>query len=200
MRRQLIRAALFLYPASWRRRYGGELEQMMLDYGADNGSLAGSAWMLIELSGSGLVERARSSSLSVRIATVALVCAASAMAVDASALNRSTSSGAGFRVMNGTVLASDATLPASSKSVHLPARDFPGDWARNTQTVTVWYFEHSSKVMGLSGPPVSVTMNPKTNTIVKVKANRVTGVTPLFGSNIPVGVAPRGSTWTTARD
>jgi hypothetical protein len=169
MRRQLFRVAMLFYPAGWRRRYGGELEQMILDFGAEDASLAGSARMLIDLTGSGLAVRARSYGTGTRIAVLACVCAAAAIAVDASYVTQSTSSGFPITPTSGFSLSANALLPLNVSEIHAPPSQFPNQFELPPQRVTVQFVPHSSRVVGVSGPPAETVLNPRTDKVISVR-------------------------------
>ena len=170
MRRRLVRAALLLYPAVWRRRYGGELEQLMIACVADRPSFLASARLLADLAGSGLTQRFRRYRASTRILTVACLCAAAGMAVDATTLS-STFRGQDFAMgqIGSIRLGPDTVLPANVSLISAQPWEFPSSFAPQPSRISVELIPGTSRVVGVSGPPATVTIDPETGQIVAVK-------------------------------
>lgn len=167
MRRRLIRLALLSYPSPWRRRYGDEFEQLMLDCAA-GATLLSSAWQLIGAGGSGISERVRRIGPRSRALSVVCVCATAGSVIDAEAVS---ATDVVIPAMPSAMvwLAPDAFLPANAIIAHAPADEFPASSAALPRRTTIQLAPGSSRVIGVSGPPVTIVLNPKNDEITAIR-------------------------------
>lgn len=169
MKHRLIRAALSLYPSAWRQRYGGELEDLLFDCGADAGSFLDTARLLIDLTGSGLTQRFRGYGAIARIAAIACFCAVAGIAVDASALTATDAPQMPFTPVSMVWLAPNAFLPPKVYRTHAPAWEFPRTRQEQPGRITIQFAPGTSRVVGISGPPTDIVLNPKTHQIISIR-------------------------------
>lgn len=167
MRRRLIHLALLFYPSQWRRQYGSEFEQFLLDCAAD-ASPIGWTWQLIDACRQGFSERLHRAGPRSRALSIICVCAAAGVIIDAETV---TASDAPIGpITPGIVwLAPNALLPADAVIAHAPAWGFPSSFAPVPNRITVQEYPRSSHVVGISGPPATIVLNPKTDRITAVK-------------------------------
>lgn len=169
MKHQLVRAALFLYPSSWRQRYGEELEQLILDSQTSNPSLLESGRLLIDLAGSGLAQRLRGHGTRVRVLTVACACAAIGIAVDATTLTPDNTAPFPPTPVGVLRLAPSAFLPENMGRVHAPIWAFPWNAQTQPRRITLWFLPGTSRVTGISGPPATTVLNPHTGRVLAIR-------------------------------
>lgn len=167
MKRWLVRVALLSYPSSWRRRYGGELEQLMLDCGAD-ATLLGSVWQLIAASGCGLAERLHRVGPRSRALSIICVCSAAAMVIDAETVSATDTVAGPVSPFGAIWLAPNAMLPADANIVHAPAWAFPASSEPVPRKTTVQFLPGTARVVGVSGPPSTIVVNPTSGRITAI--------------------------------
>jgi hypothetical protein len=170
MRRQIIRAALLMYPSAWRRRYGGELEQLFLDCTADGASVLGSTRLLIDVTWSGLAQRIRNCGTRTRIVAVSCLCAAAGIAIDAASVTTADTLDVGNVHVGLIWLAPNSLLKTHVMFVHAPVWELPRSFQPVPRRITVQFLPGTSHVIGIIGPPSSTVLNPNSGRIVSVRA------------------------------
>ena len=169
MRRTLVRAAIALYPPGWRRRYGPELEQLVLDsQGGRGASVLDDARTVAGLAAAGINEwlvrvgpRSRTAALTLTAGFAALLINAVATGVDPQSLAIESS---------WMRLSPSVTLGTGVHVVRVPvsrgsSSPSPGVEARHHEVVVS---------VGPTGNLVSITgavqgvLNPKTGEVLSV--------------------------------
>jgi len=177
MNDRLIRAAIALYPRDWRRRYGGELEQLVADaFAAGSSGRFGKAWLIIEVAASGVRERLRDRGVGRKhriagaLATTAVATVAVFAVMGSRQITAKPSPPSPWRLAPGVHLGpgvkeiSDTALHGTLGLQHTLLRT-------NLATGTVDF-----EVEGL---PVDIKLDPKTDQILSVKlSNAVTPGSP----------------------
>jgi hypothetical protein len=159
MRRTFVRAAISVYPPGWRRRYGAELEQLVLDVSGGGGTSAvGDARTVLTLAAAGVIEWLRRVGPKSRTAAFALAAGLTALLVNTVALSVGTQAlaagtwvtlspsariGPGVRITDNT-----ATAPGNHVLVLLA----PG----------------SSNIVSVTGAPTRILLDPKTGKVLSI--------------------------------
>lgn len=173
MNSQFIRAALLLYPSRWRRRYGGELEQLLLD-SAESTSPLGSVKLIVDVAASGLSQRVQSYGTGARVATVVCLCAASGVLVDVTTIGRSGGPSVDPSQIGNVLLAPNAFLARNVSVVPWQPEPIPGT-RTNRHLIYVDVSDGDSKsqansrVMAFSGSPVAVVLDPRSDRVTAVE-------------------------------
>ncbi len=167
MNPRLIRAVIAFYPSDWRRRYGGELEQLILDACGASASRLKTAWLIAGVAAGGLRERIPRSLLS------------NAPRV-AGALGTAVVAGLAVFVVSGADQSNTKALSASptpmtlARHLHLDpmvkkAYDDSVRYSPGSQQIRLGIDQASGNVDAVIGSPSHTEINPNTMQVVSVR-------------------------------
>jgi hypothetical protein len=158
MRRTFVRAAISVYPPGWRRRYGAELEQLVLDVSGGGASALEDARTVVSLAAAGVVEWLRRVGPKSRTAAFALAAGLAALLVNTVALSVGTQA---LAAGTWATLAPTAVIGPGIRVTHNPA-SAPGNH------VLVLLSPGGSNIVSVTGAPTHVVMNPKTGQVLSI--------------------------------
>jgi hypothetical protein len=159
MRRTFVRAAISVYPPGWRRRYGAELEQLVLDVSGGGGTSAlEDARTVVTLAAAGVIEWLRRVGPKSRTAAFALAAGLAALLVNTVALSVGTQA---LAAGTWVTLPSNAVVGPGVRITYNPA-------TRPGNNVLVLLTPGSSNIVSVTGAPTRVVLDPKTGKVLSI--------------------------------
>jgi hypothetical protein len=173
MNSRFVRVALLLYPSRWRRRYGDELEQLLLDSAGPTSSRE-SVRLIVDVAVSGLAQRLQRYGTGARVIVVVCLCAASGVLVDVSTAARSGRPSVA-PVQIGNVLLAPNVFLGRNVSV-VPWHQEPTLGTRtNRHAIYVDVSDEelrsqpNLRVMAFTGAPTAVVLDPRSDRVTAVE-------------------------------
>jgi hypothetical protein len=166
MNSRLIRTAIAFYPREWRRRYGGELEELVLESCDASASRVRTLFLIVGVAACGIRERiprpiaARATRTTVTLAAVGLASLAVATISHLDRTRTATVSAPSTPI----TLAHGLLRGHAIKEIHSGA--MPG--SRGSGKVVVSVDRSSGDVLAVGGGPVRATIDPTTGQLVAV--------------------------------
>ncbi len=166
---RLVRLALLLYPAGWRKRYGAELEQLIRDSLEHDSSAFGSVRVIVDVARGGLSQRIGHRRRRLRAALLVSLGVGIVFPIDVVTISGNPSPGSPPSMSRPLVTLSPTTRLAPGVSVYrFPQVMLPLMRSAEPPTVQLEVVAHTNYVYSVDGPPTHVVLNPRTGHLVSV--------------------------------